>query len=81
MKKAELGMPLENISVIGEMLTQRASEDVLFGNRHANRQGSWNPFLQPVHSQQKFTWLHMIYKELITIYVTKLHHNFLIYNT
>jgi len=28
----------------------RASEDVLFGNRHANRQGSRNPFSQPVHS-------------------------------
>jgi hypothetical protein len=31
-------------------LARRASKDVLFGNRHANRQGSRNPFLQPVHS-------------------------------
>jgi hypothetical protein len=52
------------------------SEDVLFGNRHANRPGSRNPFSQ--RSLLTKVYLHAIYKGLITICGTKLHHNSLI---
>ena len=40
-------------------LTRRASEDVLFGNRHANRQGLRNPFSQPVHTADDAGFVHI----------------------